>query len=109
MRGFFDTEAHKPPRLHHPRSMELLAGQTLLEYLKGHGAFSAVAALPLIGQMASALQAAHEAGVIHRDLKPGNVMLARGADSKELHAAVTDFGLAVARAQAAYLHSKSVK
>jgi len=41
--------------------------------------------------------------VIHRDLKPGNVMLARGADGEELRAVVTDFGLAVARAQAVYM------
>jgi serine/threonine protein kinase len=79
-------------------TMELLAGETLSAHLKTHGAFSREEALPLIRQLASALHAAHEAGVIHRDFKPGNVMLARRTGG-DLHATVTDFGLAVARAQ----------
>ena len=79
-------------------TMELLAGETLSQHLKTHGAFSRDSALPLIQQLASALQAAHEAGVIHRDLKPGNVMLSPGAGGK-LRAVITDFGLAVPRMQ----------
>ena len=49
-------------------------------------------ALPLVRQMVSALAAAHQLGIVHRDFKPGNVMLlqtARGPLAK-----VTDFGLA---------------
>ena len=80
-------------------TLELLAGLTLSEHLKTHGPFSLEAALPLIRQLASALQAAHEAGVIHRDFKPGNVILTPGAGGR-MHVTVTDFGLAVVRAQA---------
>ena len=79
-------------------TMELIEGETLSEYLKTHGAFTREDALPLIGQLASALQAAHRAGVIHRDFKPANVILAPGGDGK-LRVVVMDFGLAVARAQ----------
>jgi serine/threonine protein kinase len=78
-------------------TMELLAGETLSEYLKTHGPFSRDESLVLIRQLAAALQAAHEAGVIHRDFKPSNVMLAPGVGG-ELRVAVTDFGLALARA-----------
>ncbi|MEO8100079.1 MAG: protein kinase [Acidobacteriota bacterium] len=79
-------------------TMELLAGETLSEHLKRHGPFSSEDALSIIGQLASALQAAHDAGVIHRDFKPGNVMLLPTEEG--LRAVVTDFGLAVVREQA---------
>src|SRR6185312_12106328 len=50
-------------------------------------------ALPLVGQMAEGLAAAHRAGVVHRDFKPANVMLVPGEDGG-VRAVVTDFGLA---------------
>jgi hypothetical protein len=56
-------------------SMEHLAGETLAARLKGRGRMSAEEALPIVTQMASALAAAHEAGVIHRDFKSQNVIL----------------------------------
>jgi TolB-like protein len=56
-------------------SMELLAGETLAERLRRSGRMSTVDVLPLVSQMAAALEAAHEAGIVHRDFKTGNVML----------------------------------
>ena len=76
-------------------TMELLAGQTLAECLSKGGRMAPEAALPLIEQMASALTAAHEAGVVHRDFKSANVMLE--PDERRpggLRVVVTDFGLA---------------
>ena len=49
--------------------------------------------LELLEQVARAVQAAHTAGVVHRDLKPGNVMVERRPDGR-LHAYVLDFGIA---------------
>ena len=73
-------------------TMELLPGETLSQRLRRTGPLPVEEALPIARQMAEGLHAAHQAGVVHRDLKPGNVMLAesRGA----LRAVVTDFGLA---------------
>jgi hypothetical protein len=69
-------------------TMQLLPGETLGQRLRRDGRMSLPEALPLVVQMAEALGAAHDAGVIHRDFKPSNVMLT-GAK-----AVVTDFGLA---------------
>src|SRR6266852_264316 len=73
-------------------SMEFLRGKTLAERIKQHGRVNIREALPLIRQMASALGAAHEAGIVHRDFKPGNVVLVE--ESTGTRAVVTDFGLA---------------
>lgn len=56
-------------------SMELLQGETLSERIRQAGRFTAEEALPLINQIAAGLEAAHRAGVAHRDLKLGNVIL----------------------------------
>jgi serine/threonine protein kinase len=84
----FDISPQQPFFL----TMELLAGETLSERLRRAGPLSPDEALPIVRQIADGLHAAHQAGVVHRDLKPGNVMLveSRGA----LRAVVTDFGLA---------------
>lgn len=74
-------------------TMEFLAGETLAARLEREGRMSTAAALPLLEQMADALDAAHRAGVVHRDFKPSNVMLAESATG-EPRAVVTDFGLA---------------
>ena len=76
-------------------TMELLAGHTLAERLSKQGRLSPEQALPLIEQMAAALGAAHEEGVVHRDFKSANVMLE--PDDRRpggLRVVVTDFGLA---------------
>jgi serine/threonine-protein kinase len=55
---------------------------------------SASVAVELVRQICSALDAAHAVGVVHRDLKPGNVIVARGSESATELARVLDFGLA---------------
>src|SRR5579863_7491032 len=76
-------------------SMELLRGKTLAARMKDGRPMSVSEALPLIGQMASALAAAHEVGIVHRDFKPGNVVLVAGSGTSTERAVVTDFGLAL--------------
>jgi serine/threonine protein kinase/tetratricopeptide (TPR) repeat protein len=74
-------------------SMELLLGETLEQRLRGGGRMTPREALPIVRQVADGLTAAHRAGVIHRDFKPGNVMLC-GSAAGEPRAVITDFGLA---------------
>jgi len=71
-------------------TMQLLEGETLAHYLRRQGPMPPDAVLPLAGQMISALEAAHSAGVVHRDFKTANVMLLESAT----RAVVMDFGLA---------------
>jgi predicted ATPase/serine/threonine protein kinase/Tfp pilus assembly protein PilF len=73
-------------------TMEVLRGTTLAERLQAQGRFTAEQARPLVEQMASGLDAAHQAGVVHLDFKSGNVMLVGGAGDEQ--AVITDFGLA---------------
>jgi serine/threonine protein kinase/tetratricopeptide (TPR) repeat protein len=75
-------------------TMELLEGEPLSRWLDSHGPLTPDGALPIIQQMSAALQAAHNAGIIHRDFKPGNVFLSQRPESPP-KATVTDFGIAV--------------
>jgi len=69
-------------------TMELIPGQTLAEMI-GIGPLPVDEALDLCRQIAEGLEAAHNGGVIHRDLKPGNVKVTPDGQAK-----VLDFGLA---------------
>jgi serine/threonine protein kinase len=68
--------------------MELLEGRTLREEIRAAGALSLARVVAITGQLASALDYAHQRNLIHRDVKPSNVIL-----SAEDHATLTDFGL----------------
>lgn len=77
-------------------TMELLEGEPLSKHLQRTGRMNIEETWPIIRQMGEALQSAHEAGVIHRDFKPSNVLLVpmQVSDRNEIRAVVTDFGLA---------------
>src|SRR2546421_1666181 len=77
-------------------SMELLRGETLSERLRRVGRMNTDEALSIVTQITGALDAAHSVGVLHRDLKPGNIFLVATDTSKSARVVVTDFGLALA-------------
>jgi hypothetical protein len=69
--------------------MELVEGESLSELLTREGRLGVDRTLDVLRQTAAALAAAHAAGVVHRDVKPGNVLV--GADGT---VKITDFGIA---------------
>ena len=74
--------------------MEYCDGPNLAEFIAAQGPLPLSVTKQLLGQLASALVHAHQAGVVHRDLKPGNVILHRDGFLK-----LVDFGLARSFAQ----------
>lgn len=101
----FLDEARTMARLHHPNLvtvhdlgadlgtvfmvMELLGGGSLRGRIVSEGAMAPAEAASLIAQALSGLQAAHDAGVVHRDIKPQNLLLDEHGVVK-----LTDFGIA---------------
>ncbi len=73
-------------------AMKLLRGETLAARLSGEKSLEIEEAVAILRQIADGLRAAHQANVLHRDLKPGNIMLEGSGAS--IKAVVTDFGLA---------------
>jgi serine/threonine-protein kinase len=102
----FEQEAKTLASLNHPNiahiyglersdgntgiAMELVDGQTLVDRM-GEGPMPVAEALRIGGQIADALEAAHERAIVHRDLKPGNVKIKPDGTVK-----VLDFGIAKA-------------
>jgi serine/threonine-protein kinase len=103
----FRREARASAKLDHPNIVrvldvvdgeppflvvELLEGQTLAERLRRGGALPPLEAAGIAAAVADSLDAAHHAGIIHRDVKPSNIMLTPDGGVK-----VMDFGIAAAR------------
>jgi serine/threonine-protein kinase len=102
----FRREARSAARLSHPNvvavfdqgeddghmflAMEYVPGQTLREVMRAEGPLTPRAALDIMGPVLQALGAAHRAGIIHRDVKPENVILREDDGTVK----VADFGLA---------------
>ncbi|MFG6402538.1 serine/threonine protein kinase [Microbacterium sp. P04] len=69
--------------------MELVPGEALSTILEREGTLSTDKTLDIVAQTSSALQAAHAAGLVHRDIKPGNLLITPDGRVK-----ITDFGIA---------------
>src|SRR3954471_19331527 len=71
-------------------TMDLIDGVDLREVIEQHGQLDVVTAAEITAQVAAALDAAHASGLVHRDVKPPNVLVAHGTP---MHVYLTDFGL----------------
>ena len=80
--------------------MELVEGGTLRDVLRAHGALPVPTAVAVLGPVLDGLAQAHARGLVHRDVKPENVLISRTGEVK-----VADFGLVTAAAQAGASHA----
>ena len=109
----FQTEAVVTRKLRHPNAvrvddfdytedgrpfivMELVEGRNVGEVLQAEGPLKVTRALRIASEVARALGAAHSLGFVHRDIKPGNIVLAQDDQGREM-AKVLDFGIAKLR------------
>ncbi|MEA2142541.1 MAG: hypothetical protein QOI64_971, partial [Solirubrobacteraceae bacterium] len=75
-------------------AMQFVEGRDLKRLMQEEAPLDPARVVFLLGQIASALDAAHQTGTLHRDIKPGNIMVASGAGPEAPeHAYLTDFGL----------------
>jgi eukaryotic-like serine/threonine-protein kinase len=77
--------------------MEFIKGHELSGYMQERGRLPLAEAYPLVRDIAAALDYAHEQGLVHRDVKPSNVMLQKATtipDGAPYHAILMDFGIA---------------
>lgn len=112
LRARFHREARAAAALHHPSVvavhdfgtdpalsldfivMEMLHGQDLARHLERNGSPALGTSLSILEQAARGLAAGHRAGLIHRDVKPGNLFVENGDRSGEVRVKVLDFGIA---------------
>ncbi|MBP6350065.1 MAG: serine/threonine protein kinase [Candidatus Obscuribacter sp.] len=79
--------------------MELVSGDTLAESIEKYGPVGATEAVDLFIDVCSALDYAHNRGIIHRDVKPANILLVRGEGRHGYRAKLLDFGIAKLKSQ----------
>ncbi|MCM3717208.1 Stk1 family PASTA domain-containing Ser/Thr kinase [Fictibacillus phosphorivorans] len=83
--------------------MEYVQGKTLKQYIKEHGKISVEESLHIMKQIVSGMAVAHEHGIIHRDIKPHNILITEDGTAK-----LTDFGIALAITSATITHTNSI-
>jgi serine/threonine protein kinase len=75
-------------------AMRYVSGTDMRQMIKKRGRILPATALFLVGQAARALDAAHRRGLVHRDVKPGNLLIERGSDDADPdHVYLADFGI----------------
>jgi sugar lactone lactonase YvrE len=75
-------------------TMDLIDGPDLRQLLIANGPLPPQRAIAIVAQVASALDVAHSRGLVHRDIKPGNILVETDRGDGSDHAYLTDFGLA---------------
>ena len=108
----FNREASNASRISHPNvcqiydfgetpdgiiylAMEFIEGAALTDVIEREGALTPVRAARILKQSADALAAAHDLAIVHRDIKPDNIMIVQGRDGSDI-VKVVDFGIAKA-------------
>ncbi|MCD0448708.1 serine/threonine protein kinase [Actinocorallia sp. API 0066] len=87
-------------------AMRFVGGDDLRVLMSRQRPLPAERATRLLGQIAAALDAAHEHGLVHRDVKPANVLVAGGGEEGHEHVYLTDFGLTKSTTSASGLTSQ---
>ncbi|WP_373895976.1 Stk1 family PASTA domain-containing Ser/Thr kinase [Virgibacillus sp. CBA3643] len=115
----FDREAQSATSLSHPNIvniydvgeedqilymvMEYVDGMTLKEYIQTHGPIDVQKALDIMKQLTSAIAHAHANDIVHRDIKPQNILIDTYGQAK-----VTDFGIAIALSATSLTQTNSI-